>query len=143
MTSTIEITHGFAPIARAIWTAHTDATAIGPIVSSLFDLRAPLQVETDVEGGETLVVLAAIVTFFIALGLAVLVTYRFVEGYRRTRRRPILLLAIGMFLLAPAPMFIRLLVGNIDPLPLSIQLLATTLSELCGLLILLYVIYTT
>lgn len=101
----------------------------------------PLQVE--VEGGSPLVVLAALATFFVALVLAVLVTYRFVEGYRRTQRRPILLLAVGLFLLAPAPMFIRLLVGNVAAIPLSAQLLTTTLSELCGLLVVLYVVYTT
>lgn len=100
----------------------------------------PLQVT--VEGGSTPVVLAAVVTFFVATVLAVLVTYRFIEGYRRTRARPILLLAVGMFLLAPAPMFIRLLAGNVEPVPLSAQLLLTTLSELSGLLVILYVVYT-
>ena len=101
---------------------------------------SPLQVT--VEGGSTPVVLAAVATFFAATVLAVLVTYRFVEGYRRTRARPILLLAVGMFLLAPAPMFLRLLAGNVDPVPLSARLLLTTLSELCGLLVILYVVYT-
>ncbi|MEY7850379.1 hypothetical protein AB7C87_14420 [Natrarchaeobius sp. A-rgal3] len=101
---------------------------------------APLQIE--VEGGSTFVVLAAIATFFVALVLSVLVTYRFVEGYRRTKARPILLLAVGMFLLAPAPMFIRLLVGNVATIPLSAQLLTTTLSELSGLIVILYVVYS-
>ncbi|TYT63902.1 DUF7521 family protein [Natrialba swarupiae] len=101
---------------------------------------APLQIE--VEGGSTPVVLAAIATFFVALVLSVLVTYRFVEGYRRTKARPILLLAVGMFLLAPAPMFIRLLVGNVAAIPLSVQLLTTTLSELSGLVVILYVVYS-
>ena len=103
--------------------------------------RLPLQVT--VEGGSTPVVVAALATFFVATVLAVLVTYRFVEGYRRTKARPILLLAVGMFLLAPAPMFVRLLAGNVAAVPLSSQLLLTTLSELCGLLIILYAIYTT
>ena len=108
-------------------------------VSTLASL--PLQV--DVEGGSTPVVLAAVVTFFVATVLAVLVTYRFVEGYRRTRARPILLLAVGMFLLAPAPMFVRLLAGNVAAVPVSAQLLLTTLSELSGLLVILYAVYTT
>ena len=102
---------------------------------------APLQVS--VEGGSTLVVLAAILSFFVATGLAVLVTYRFVEGYRRTRARPILWLAVGMFLLAPAPLFVRLIAGNVAAVPLSAQLLLATLSELCGLLIILYAVYST
>ena len=112
------------------------ATWIGALEPSL-----PLQV--DVEGGSMPVVLAAVVTFFVATVLAVLVTYRFIEGYRRTRARPILLLAVGMFLLAPAPMFVRLLAGNLEAVPLAAQLLLTTLSELCGLLIILYAVYTT
>ncbi|SDK44483.1 DUF7521 family protein [Natronorubrum texcoconense] len=116
------------------------ATWIGPLEPSML-VSLPLQV--DVEGGSTPVVLAAVVTFFVATVLAVLVTYRFVEGYRRTRARPILLLAVGMFLLAPAPMFVRLLAGNLEAVPLAAQLLLTTLSELCGLLVILYVVYTT
>ena len=106
-------------------------------------LFEPVVLQLEVEGGSTPVVIAAIVTFFIATILAVLVTYRFVEGYRQTNSRPILYLAIGMFLLAPAPMFLRLLAGNVASVSLSAQLLLTTLSELCGLLIICYVIYTT
>lgn len=75
--------------------------------------------------------------------LAVLVTYRFVEGYRRTDSRPVLLLAIGMFFLAPAPMFVRLVTANVDVAPIEVQTLAASLSELTGLLVLLYVVYTT
>lgn len=124
-------------------------TSIGPTASGFASVRGvatplagarPLQVS--VEGGATPVVLAAIVAFFAATVLAVLVTYRFVEGYRRTKARPFFLLAVGMFLLAPAPMFVRLLAGNVEAVPLSAQLLLSTLSELCGLLVILYVVYT-
>ncbi|WP_436346713.1 DUF7521 family protein [Natronorubrum sp. FCH18a] len=121
--------------------AFASGTASSELTSALEPTRIPLAVT--VEGGSTPVVLAAIVTFFAATVLAVLVTYRFVEGYRRTRARPILLLAVGMFLLAPAPMFVRLLAGNLEAVPLAAQLLLTTLSELCGLLVILYVVYTT
>ena len=129
-------------IADASTIAH--CRSVGSILASVPTPRLlhVLQ-QVEVEGGSPLVVLAALLTFLIATVLAVLVTYRFVEGYRRTQARPILLLAIGLFLLAPAPMFIRLLVGNVDAIPLSAQLLATTLSELCGLLVILYVVYTT
>lgn len=76
----------------------------GRVVSPLGDSPAlessptpdPVQVSVDSVGGSTPVVLAAIVTFFVATVLAVLVTYRFVEGYRRTKARPILWLAVGM-----------------------------------------------
>lgn len=98
-------------------------------------------VEFEFEGGPPLIVLAGVISFFIATVLAVIVTYRFVEGYRRTSSRPVLLLAIGMFFLAPAPMFIRLLTANAAALPLIAQRLATSLSELAGLLVVLYVVY--
>jgi len=105
----------------------------GPFVSS----------GIEVTGGPTTVVLLGIVTFLLASLLAVLVTYRFVEGYRRTDSRPVLLLAIGMFFLAPAPMFVRLVTANVDVAPIEVQTLAASLSELTGLLVLLYVVYTT
>jgi len=98
--------------------------------------------EFEVEGGEPIVVLLAIITFLVATVLSVIVTYRFIEGYRQTGSRPILLLATGMFFLAPAPMFIRLLTANIGLIPLTVQMLAPSLSELTGLLVILYVIYT-
>ena len=99
-------------------------------------------VNVEVEGGPPLVVLTGVVTFLVATVLAVLVTYRFVEGYRRTNSRPVLLLAIGMFFLAPAPMFLRLLTGNVEAVPLSVQRLVASVSELTGLLVILYVVYT-
>ncbi|MFC4541191.1 hypothetical protein ACFO5R_04515 [Halosolutus amylolyticus] len=156
MTSTIDLpARGFATACRAVGSIDSPGVAgsiaasgspgpagsIAAATSVAHELLVPLQV--DVEGGSPLVVFAALATFLVALVLAIVVTYRFVEGYRRTKARPILLLAIGMFLLAPAPMFIRLLVGNVAAIPLSVQLLATTLSELAGLLVVLYVVYTT
>ena len=106
--------------------------AAGPFVSS----------GIEVTGGPTVVVLLGIVTFLTAGLLAVLVTYRFIEGYRRTDSRPVLLLAIGMFFLAPAPMFVRVLTANVDAAPVEVRTLTTSLSELIGLLVLLYVVYT-
>ena len=97
----------------------------------------------EIEGGPPAVVLLGVVTFLTASLLAVLVTYRFIEGYRRTDSRPVLLLAIGMFFLAPAPMFVRVLTANVDPIPVGVQTLVASLSELTGLLVLLYVVYTT
>ncbi|ELY46880.1 DUF7521 family protein [Natronorubrum tibetense] len=137
-TSGLEVTRRVATVDDSV--GSEVATWIGALEPSLL---ASLPLQVDVEGGSTPVVLAAVVTFFVATVLAVLVTYRFIEGYRRTRARPILLLAVGMFLLAPAPMFVRLLAGNLEAVPLAAQLLFTTLSELCGLLVILYAVYTT
>ena len=99
----------------------------------------PLQVT--VEGGSTATGVAALVTFLVATALAVLVTYRFLRGYLRSRSRPILLLAVGMFLLAPAPMLLRLAAGNVLTVATSVRVLSTTAVEAMGLLVILAVVY--
>jgi hypothetical protein len=99
----------------------------------------PAQVEF--AGGSDPFVVAAFVTFFAAVVLSVVVTRKFVAGYRSTGSRAILWLAVGMFLLAPAPMFLRLLLGNVSAVDATTRGLATTLSELTGLLAVLYVVY--
>ena len=65
----------------------------------------------------------ALLMFAIAAVLAVLVTYRFVRGYMRSGARPIRLLALGMFLLAPAPLFLRLIKGNVLSVPPAVRIL--------------------
>ena len=92
-------------------------------------------------GGSAAVTLLAILLFGVSLVLAVLVTYHFVQGYRRTGRRPMLLLAVGLFLLTAAPMFIRLVAGNADVMAGDARRLLVALIELCGLLTVLYVVY--
>ncbi|WP_324757169.1 hypothetical protein [Haloarcula montana] len=97
--------------------------------------------QVTVEGGGTVVGLLAIATFLVATALSVLVTYRFVQGYRRSRATPILLLAVGMFLLAPAPMFVRFVAGNLVVVPSTVRVLTTSLLESAGLLTILVVVY--
>jgi hypothetical protein len=97
--------------------------------------------QVDVTGGSPLVVGAAFVTFAVALVLSIAVTYRFVEGYRRTGTRPLLQLAVGMFLLTAAPMFLRLAMTNLGDVPDAVRVLAAGVSELLGLLTILYTIY--
>lgn len=100
-----------------------------------------LPAAASVVGGSTLVALAAIVTFFVALGLAVLVTYRVIEGYRRTRARPFLFLAIGIFLLAPAPLLLRFGLVNATSVGLGTRSLAAAATELAGLVCILHTVY--
>ena len=102
--------------------------------------HTPLQVT--VEGGATVTGIAALVTFLVATVLAVLVTYRFLQGYLRSRSKPILLLAIGMFLLAPAPMLLRLVAGNVFSVTTPVRVLSTTAVKAMGLLVILAVIYS-
>ena len=91
-------------------------------------------------GGSTVLALLALLLFGLALVLSVLVTYHFVQGYRRTGRRPMLLLAVGLFLLAAAPMFVRLVLGNVDLTTPDIRRLIVAVLELCGLLTVLYAV---
>jgi len=104
-------------------------------------MRTQTLLQVTVEGGTTVTTVAALVTFLVATALAVLVTYRFLRGYFRSRSKPILLLAVGMFLLAPAPLFIRLVAGNVLAVAPSIRVLSTTTVEAAGLLVILGVIY--
>ena len=101
--------------------------------------HGPLQVT--VEGGGTATGIVALVTFLVATVLALLVTYRFLQGYLRSRSKPILLLAVGMFLLAPAPMFLRLVAGNVLTVTTPVRVLSTTAVEAMGLIVILAVIY--
>jgi len=94
-----------------------------------------------VEGGATVTGLLALVTFFVATALAVLVTARFVRGYLRSRSRPVLLLATGLFLLAPGPMFVRLAAGNLLSVAGPVRVIATTAAEAAGLLVILAAVY--
>jgi len=103
-------------------------------------LPGPEAMQVSVEGGATVTGLLAVVTFFAALALSVLVTYRFVRGYLRSRSKPILGLAVGMFLLAPATMFVRIVAGNL-PVAGPVRIVAATAVEAAGLLVILAVIY--
>ncbi len=103
--------------------------------------QAHMVLQVTVEGGETVTTVAALVTFLVATALAVLVTYRFLRGYVRSRSKPVLQLAVGMFLLAPAPMFIRLVAGNVLVVAPPVRVVSTATVEVAGLLIILGVIY--
>ncbi|MFB6081282.1 MAG: hypothetical protein ABEJ67_00540 [Halanaeroarchaeum sp.] len=111
--------------------------AVGSIAASL---SGPLAQVSGV-GGSPLVSVAALLAFFAAVVLAVLVTYRVAMGYRESGRRPLLLLAVGLFLLAPAPMFIRLVTGNVALLAPPERSLVVTTSKLLGLLVVLAVVH--
>ncbi|WP_205596852.1 DUF7521 family protein [Halostella salina] len=115
-------------------TGITPLTAAGALTRVV-----PAQVE--VTGGSAAVAAAALVTFFVALALSVLVTYQCVRGYRQSRRRPMLFLAVGVFLLASAPMFLRLLLGNLHAVTPATRIFVVAVTELAGLLTILYVVY--
>jgi hypothetical protein len=101
----------------------------------------PLVGQIDVVGGGTLTAVAALVAFFVAIALSVVVTYRYAKGYLRTRRRPLLYLTVGLLLLAPTPMFARLLLANVGDVTTAERTLVVTASKLCGLLLILVVVH--
>ncbi|ADQ66574.1 DUF7521 family protein [Halogeometricum borinquense] len=96
--------------------------------------------QVSVTGGSAPVVLSVFTLFAASLVLSVLVTYRFARGYLRTGTRPLLQLAVGMLLLAVVPILLRvsLTTAGIDS---NMRILATSVSELFGLLTILYTIY--
>lgn len=99
----------------------------------------PLQVE--VVGDNTALAAVTIAAFFLSVVLAAFVTYRFARGYLRTRRRPLLHLAVGLLLLAPLPMFLRVAFGNVGSVTGTERTILVTASKLCGLLVILGVVY--
>jgi hypothetical protein len=115
------------------------ATLGQPSVSVLGRSDIPAQVEA-VGGGAALAVLT-IAAFFLSVLLAVFVTYRFARGYLRTRRRPLLFLTLGLLLLAPLPMFLRLAFGNVAWVTATERTVVVTASKLCGLLLVLGVVH--
>jgi hypothetical protein len=118
-------------------TATVSATAAGAAGTS--DIVA----QVEAVGGSTLTAVAAVVAFFVAIVLSVVVTYRYARGYLRTRQRPLLYLTVGLLLLAPAPMFVRLVLGNVAVVTPTERTLVVTVSKLCGLLVILSVVHRT
>ncbi|MFB6250490.1 MAG: hypothetical protein ABEI27_02180 [Halobellus sp.] len=97
--------------------------------------------QIDVVGGAAPTAILAILVFFVAVVLSVLVTYRYAAGYLQTRERPLLFLTVGMLLLAPAPMFLRLVLGNAPVLGATERAFVVNVSKLCGLLVILTVVH--
>jgi len=97
--------------------------------------------QVEVTGGGDALAAVTVVAFFLSVALAVFVTYRFARGYLRTRRGPLLYLTVGLLLLAPLPMFLRLAFGNLAFVSGSERTVIVTASKLCGLLIVLGVVH--
>lgn len=116
-------------------------TPLAAVPATIARLGLFLPAQSSVVGGSTPIAVAAILTFFVAVALSILVTYRVVQGYYRTRQRPFLFIALGIFLLAPAPMLLRFLLANVTTTPTAIRSLLATGTELVGLLCLLYIVY--
>lgn len=92
------------------------------------------------EGGPELVVATAIVAALVNLLLSAGIAYKLYAGYRGTGNRALLAMAVGLLLLTTVPTTMRFaiptLVGGVPP----IQFVLTTVSELLGLLAMLYAV---
>ena len=103
--------------------------------------RAATIAQIEVVGGSSLAVFAAFALLVVATVLSLLVTYRYARGYLRTGTRPLLYLAVGLFLLTAAPTFLRLAFANFGDAPDAYRRLAASTAELLGLLTILYTIH--
>jgi len=119
------------------------ATALAAVTEQSVSVigRQSLPIQVDVVGGGGGLAPITIAAFFLSVLLAVFVTYRFARGYLRTRRRPLLFLTLGLLLLAPLPMFLRLASGNVAWVTATERTVVVTASKLCGLLLILGVVY--
>jgi hypothetical protein len=88
-----------------------------------------------------LLAVVTVVAYLLSVVFAVYVTYQFVQSYRRTRNRSLGALAVGLLLLAPLPLFLQLLVGNLGGLTDAELTVVVTASRLAGLLVVLGVVY--
>ncbi len=100
-----------------------------------------LLTQVEIVGDNTALAAVTIAAFFVSVVLAAFVTYRFARGYLRTRRRPLLYLTVGLLLLAPLPMFLRIAFGNIESVTGTERRILVTASKFCGLLVILGVVY--
>ncbi|SDF55831.1 hypothetical protein SAMN04488067_105190 [Halorubrum xinjiangense] len=103
--------------------------------------QSALPAQVELVGDNAALAAVTIVAFFLSVVLAAFVTYRFARGYLRTRRRPLLYLTVGLLLLAPLPMFLRLAFGNIESVTGTERRILVTASKFCGLLVILGVVY--
>ncbi|EMA46668.1 hypothetical protein C449_03341 [Halococcus saccharolyticus DSM 5350] len=92
-------------------------------------------------GGDTTVVLAALVGFVVALVLALAVAYKLFTGYRRVGDPGMFRLAVGLTLLTAVPMLLRVVLTNVPIVSPAARSLAVTGCELGGLVVILVVIY--
>lgn len=92
-------------------------------------------------GGDPAVVLAALAGLALAFVLSLAVAHRLYVGYRRARDPAMGRLAVGLVLLTAGPILVRLLATNLSTVSPAVRSLAVTGCELCGLLVVLAVIY--
>lgn len=102
---------------------------------------SPSLAQLEFVGGPGALVVAVIALLGLTTILSLLVAVRYVRNYRRTRARPVLMLAVGLLLLTAIPTAIQLAFANLGTGPDSYRILVTTAAKLAGLLAILHAIY--
>ncbi|MFB6173207.1 MAG: hypothetical protein ABEI39_01045 [Halobacteriales archaeon] len=92
-------------------------------------------------GGSPVLAALALLGLVVAAGLSLLIAYEALRGYRGTRDRAMLFLAVGIVFLTAGPIALRIALPTFTEAPGSVRLLSTTTSELLGLGCILYAIY--
>lgn len=98
----------------------------------------PLQTAT---GGSVVVVVLSLLGMALTAGLSLIVAYRVINGYRRNRSRARLYIALGLVLLTTGPILLQLVLSSLTGVSSVGRALVTTISELLGLMAMLYAIY--
>lgn len=111
------------------------ASALGPFPALGVALQATAT------GGSAVLAALALLGLAVAAGLSLLIAYEALKGYRGTRDRGMLFLAVGIVLLTGGPIVLRIALPTLTDAPESVRLLSTTVSELLGLTFILYAIY--
>lgn len=93
------------------------------------------------EGGATTIAIAVFLGQATAFVIACWIAKRSYDGYRDSRRQPLLWLALGITLLAAVPTVLRFLLPTLfGASSVTTSVLATT-SEIGGLIAILYTVY--
>ncbi|QLH77592.1 hypothetical protein HZS55_09910 [Halosimplex rubrum] len=100
-----------------------------------------LALQVSATGGSAVLAALALLSLAVAAGLSLLIAYEALKGYRGTRDRAMLFLAVGIVLLTGGPIALRIALPTLTDTPESVRLLSTTVSELLGLGCILYAIY--
>lgn len=96
---------------------------------------------TTATGGPPALVVAVFLTLFVATGLSLYLAVRLYRGYRTASDPARFRLLVGLLLLTTVPLLVRLVLSNVDGVGATTRELLATASQLCGLLVVLGVVY--
>lgn len=96
----------------------------------------------EAEGGSPLVVGLVLAALVLGAVLSLAIAYRLYVGYRGSGDRSMLAIAVGLLLLTTIPTGIRIAVPTVTDGEQTLRIVSTTVSELAGLLAIVYAVQT-